>query len=104
MYTTAEPSFTNGLVNPQSAASWGTIARRYPHNYEMGLGLDQLEVGYPGVTATESTTEGNARAFYTRWAQLMDAQSWDQTAPKGKKRRPSGAANEVNGRKSVQSG
>ena len=57
-------------------ASRGTIARRHPYNYEMGLGFDKADIGYPGVTATEIVTEENARSFYTRWVQLMDAKSW----------------------------
>lgn len=70
--------------NYASAASKGTIARRYPYNYEMGLGLEQ-----PGghtrqlVTTGVFSTEQNQRGMYKRWAELMDAQSWADLAADG---------------------
>jgi hypothetical protein len=54
----------------------GTIARRHPFNYEMGIGHERK--GWPvawlggSVYATEDVSEQNQRAFYSRWAQLMD--------------------------------
>ena len=59
--------------NYAHAASRGVIARRYPYNYEMGLGFDKIDVGYPGVTTSEKITEANARSFYTGWSRMMDA-------------------------------
>ncbi len=56
--------------NYASAASQGTIARRYPYNYQMGLGLEYPDYGVPGVV-TERITENNQRGFYRRWAELM---------------------------------
>lgn len=61
--------------NYAAAASKGTIARRYPYNYEMGLGLEYPDYGLPGVT-TRRIAEQNQRGFYQRWAALMDAKSW----------------------------
>ena len=58
--------------NYAHAASRGVIARRHPYNYEMGLNFSRIDTGYPGVTTEESITENNARAFYTKWAQVMD--------------------------------
>ncbi len=62
--------------NYASAASKGVIARRYPYNYEMGLGLAYADYGVPGV-ATERISEHNQRGFYQRWVQLMDARHWE---------------------------
>ena len=58
--------------NYASAASKGVIARRYPYNYEMGLGLPYPDYGMPGVT-TERIAEHNQRGFYQRWAELIQA-------------------------------
>jgi hypothetical protein len=62
--------------NYASAASKGVIARRYPYNYEMGLGLAYPDYGVPGVT-TDRIAEQNQRGFYQRWAELMAARSWE---------------------------
>ena len=63
--------------NYASAASRGVIARRYPYNYEMGLGLAYPDYGVPGVT-TDRIAEQNQRGFYQRWAELMAACSWEK--------------------------
>ena len=65
--------------NYAHTASRGVIARRYPYNYEMGLHFDKIDVGYPGVTTNEPITEANARAFYTKWAHMMDSEGWEQS-------------------------
>jgi len=67
--------------NYASEASKGTIARRYPYNYQMGLGFEQRAESLSGALVTEATTEQNQRGFYNRWAELMDAGSWDELAP-----------------------
>ena len=54
-------------------ASRGTIARRMPYNYEMGIGHTADDTGLPGVV-TERISEENARGFYRHWTALMDAQ------------------------------
>ncbi len=61
-------------------ASKGTIARRTPYNYEMGVGISKVDTGLPGVV-TEGISEENQRGFYRRWAAMMDAKSWDDLAP-----------------------
>ena len=66
--------------NYAQLASSGTIARRHPYNYEMGLGIEKLDYQVPG-TITGGITEENQRAFYNRWSQLMDAKSWDSIKP-----------------------
>ena len=51
-----------GLIRPGQLASSGTIARRQPYNYEMGLGSDRPNYQVPG-TVTEGITEGFSRKF-----------------------------------------
>ena len=62
------------------SASKGTIARRTPYNYEMGIGYVRDDSGLPGVV-TDAINEENHRGFHHRWAVMMDAQSWDDLAP-----------------------
>jgi len=64
--------------NYASEASQGTIALRYPYNYAMGMGYEQPAEGLRGALVTEATTEQNQRGFYRRWAQMMDAATWDE--------------------------
>ena len=59
-----------------SEASAETIARRYPFNYQMAMGIDDHHPGIPGVLA-EGITEQNQRGFYRRWLDFMQARSWD---------------------------
>ena len=61
-------------------ASKGTIARRTPYNYEMGIGYARKDTGLPGVV-TERISEENQRGFYRRWAAMMDSNSWNDLAP-----------------------
>ena len=75
----------SGLVEQDDMENWGyahqgargTIARRYPFNYEMGLGHERRSWPVPwlggDVYATEDVSEQNQRAFYGRWAELMGA-------------------------------
>ena len=65
--------------NYASAASKGVIARRYPYNYQMGLGFEGKHEDLPGVIS-EGFSEQNQRGFYKRWAELMTGQSWDAIA------------------------
>ena len=61
-------------------ASKGTIARRTPYNYEMGIGYARKDTGLPGVV-TQRISEENQRGFYRRWAAMMDSNSWNDLAP-----------------------
>jgi hypothetical protein len=74
--------------NYAHAASRGTIARRYPYSYEQGMGYavrnyewDGLRI--PGtvmdITDTQSSEEP-MRNLYRRWAEFMEAPSWDELA------------------------
>jgi len=61
------------------AASGGTIARRRPYHYKAGLGAGGPHRVIPGVVTVEPiTSEQNPRAFYKRWADYMDMDSWDE--------------------------
>jgi phenylpropionate dioxygenase-like ring-hydroxylating dioxygenase large terminal subunit len=74
--------------NYAHAASRGTIARRYPYNYEQGIGTAVSDFEYQGmrvpgevidITDVQSS-EQPARNFYRRWAEFMTAPGWDQLA------------------------
>lgn len=74
--------------NYAHSASRGTIARRYPYSYEQGLGREQADfeidgLKFPGLVTdlTEvKSSEDNLRNLYRRWADFMDADSWDTLA------------------------
>ena len=57
--------------------SGGEIARRYPLNLQMGLGHGRFDEDLQGWASDFRYSEANQRAFYKRWAQLMDASTWD---------------------------
>jgi len=61
--------------NYASAASKGTIARRYPYNYQMAMGFENSHDVVPGLV-TDDYNEQNQRGMYWRWAQLMEAENW----------------------------
>jgi phenylpropionate dioxygenase-like ring-hydroxylating dioxygenase large terminal subunit len=52
-------------------------ARRQPMNLQLGLGHEPVDEELPGSLGT-SPSEHNQRAFYARWAEVMDAASWSQ--------------------------
>jgi len=69
-------------------ASRGTIARRHPYSYEMGLGsavenFEWHELRIPGkvvdITKAQSSEEP-MRNLYRRWAEFMEAPSWEELA------------------------
>jgi Ring hydroxylating alpha subunit (catalytic domain)/Rieske [2Fe-2S] domain len=74
--------------NYAHAASRGTIARRYPYSYEQGMGFEVQNYAWdglqlPGVVMdiTEArSSEHNLRNLYRRWAEFMEAESWDELA------------------------
>jgi phenylpropionate dioxygenase-like ring-hydroxylating dioxygenase large terminal subunit len=74
--------------NYAHAASRGTIARRYPYSYEQGIGEEVEDFVYEGLhipgsvlDITEAkSSEHNLRNLYRRWAQFMEADSWDELA------------------------
>ena len=74
--------------NYAHAASRGTIARRYPYSYEQGLGFEIENYEWQGlripgtvIDITEAkSSEHNLRNLYRRWAEFMEAESWDELA------------------------
>jgi phenylpropionate dioxygenase-like ring-hydroxylating dioxygenase large terminal subunit len=65
--------------NYAHAASRGTIARRRPYHYKAGLGAGGPHHVIPGVVTEQPvTSEQNPRAFYNRWADYMEMDSWDE--------------------------
>ena len=73
----------SGLTEEDDMENWGsvqegargTIARRYPYNYAMGMGYERKSwpVGWLGgnIYASEAATEQNQRAFFARWTTEM---------------------------------
>jgi len=70
-------------------ASMGTIARRHPYNYQMGIeaegtrGFEDNGLKLPGVVKAipeVKATEESLRAFYKRWSEFMAAESWKELA------------------------
>jgi hypothetical protein len=65
-------------------ASLGTIAQRYPYNFEMGLGHAHTDERVPGITLNYRIAEENQRSRLNRWLQFMEAGSWDELYPVNK--------------------
>jgi phenylpropionate dioxygenase-like ring-hydroxylating dioxygenase large terminal subunit len=60
-------------------ASQGVVARRFPYNYQQGLGREQLSELDRAVHSDHAIAgEVNARAFYRRWAEFVDNLSWPE--------------------------
>ncbi len=81
-----------GLTESDDAENWnyatyasnGTIARRYPYNYNQGIGHETPGTEMPGSYETDvASSEQNARILYKRWAEFMDAESWEQLSQPG---------------------
>ena len=71
--------------NYAHAASRGMIARRYPYNYEKGsargreLRMGRVPHAGPGHRPDPAqSSETIMRNLYRRWAQFMEADSWDE--------------------------
>jgi phenylpropionate dioxygenase-like ring-hydroxylating dioxygenase large terminal subunit len=60
-------------------SSRGVIARRYPFNYQQGLG-EETPSDLAGSVHSHHAIAGevNARAFYRRWAEFVDNLSWPE--------------------------
>lgn len=63
--------------NYATAASRGTIARRYPYNYQQSMNATRENDPVPGTVSLQ-ITEQNARNFYRRWVSYLKGESWDQ--------------------------
>jgi nitrite reductase/ring-hydroxylating ferredoxin subunit len=74
--------------NYAHAASRGTIARRHPYSYEQGMGHEIEDFEWDGLRLpgwvmdlTEAkSSEHNLRNLYRRWAEFMEADTWDTLA------------------------
>ncbi len=74
--------------NYAHAASRGTIARRHPYSYEQGIDTAVRDYEFQGmrvpgevIDITEvQSSEQPMRNLYRRWAEFMEADSWDQLA------------------------
>jgi len=58
-------------------ASSGTIARRYPFNYQQSLHVSRENGPVPGRVSMQYT-EDNARFFYKTWRAYLNGGSWDE--------------------------
>jgi hypothetical protein len=65
-------------------ASLGTIARRLPYNFQMGLGHSFTDERVPGITLNNRTAEENQRSRLRRWLEFMEAGNWDEIYPLNK--------------------
>ena len=59
-----------------TAASKGTIARRYPFNYQMSMGASKTNDPIPGDVSTQ-ITEHMARNFYRSYARYLQGEDWN---------------------------
>ena len=58
--------------------SRGVISRRYPMNFQQGLGHEGFNQDLMGVASDFRISESNHRAFYQQWAELMGADSGEE--------------------------
>jgi phenylpropionate dioxygenase-like ring-hydroxylating dioxygenase large terminal subunit len=57
-------------------ASMGTVARRYPFNYQQSLHATKMNDPVPGEVSKQ-VSEHIARGFYRAWAAYIDAAPWE---------------------------
>jgi phenylpropionate dioxygenase-like ring-hydroxylating dioxygenase large terminal subunit len=63
--------------NYATAASRGTIARRYPYNYQQSMHATRQDDPVPGAVSVQ-VSEQNARGFYRRWLSYLNGAPWDE--------------------------
>jgi hypothetical protein len=61
--------------NYATAASSGTIARRYPYNYQQSLHKSSADG--PGIKRTQQINEQNSRDFYRRVVDYISERDWN---------------------------
>lgn len=71
--TWEQDDMDNWIKSGESGRSF--IARRYPLNFQMGLGHERYAEGLPGRVG-DLQSEMNNRSFYSFWADLMTAKDW----------------------------
>ena len=52
-------------------------AKKYPVNLQMGIGHDKRSEAAPGLLSF-TVGETNQRAWYDRWAEMLEAPNWSQ--------------------------
>jgi hypothetical protein len=65
-----------------TAASKGTIARRYPFNYQQSLHAWRRNDPLPGDVSLQ-ITEQSARNYYRRWLSYLKGGGWDELLGRG---------------------
>ncbi len=63
-------------------ASTGTIARRYPFNYQQSMGAYKRNDPLPGDVSVQ-ITEQNARNYYQVYARYLKGDGWDSLLGSG---------------------
>ena len=58
--------------NYATTASRGTIARRYPYNYQMGLGYEYTDPALAPGQLSDQRCEQGQRTRFARWLELME--------------------------------
>ncbi len=74
--------------NYAHAASRGTVARRHRYSYEQGMGHEIENFEWDGLRlpgwvmdlSEAKSSEHNLRNLYRRWAEFMEAESWNALA------------------------
>ena len=61
-----------------TAASTGTVARRYPFNYQQSMGAYVSDHPVLGGDVSTQVTEQIARGFYRRWSSYMQGGDWNE--------------------------
>lgn len=75
----------SGIFEQDDGENWsecqsiagGFITNNVPLNYQMGIGSERSEPGYPGTTS-ELYSDAAGRGFYRRWRELMSDPAWHE--------------------------
>jgi len=59
----------------------GAVSQRYPFHYMSGLGMERADGPVPGTYHEGRGSEQNARAYYKRWDEFMNAKTWHDLVP-----------------------
>ena len=54
----------------------GAVAKRYPMNMQLGVGHERFREDLNAVASDHRFSETAQRAFYRRWAEMMDTRTW----------------------------
>lgn len=77
---TEQDDLENWLYATQ--ASQGTVARRYPFNYQQSMGAAEINPTVHGLTVhgavSTQMSEHMARGYYNRWSDYMENKNWNE--------------------------